>query len=471
MPGRRKYALEQLEKHEPFEHKVFTSSDTLRYLWHYAISRFVSPWAVLANVLAYTAAALEPTVQTPAIIGGRGSLNLLVGLVGSPGAGKGASQAVARDLIRFKQCAFGVDIRELPLGSGQGIAQTFVPPVKQDDDAVQLTRALFTATEIDTLAASTQQRGSTVMSVLRQVWSGENPGSTNASRETTRNVPAHSYRAVLLCGIQPERSGALLNEGELAGGTPQRWLWANVAKYPGDERIPGDNPRGGIPVYTPAGEHTGGVDPGEPDLYVHGGDGALVVRLPKKLASTSPFVIEVPTVVEEETRAMYFRNMRNDDGNLNSHRNMTRIKVGCLLAILNGRAAMNEDDWHVAGMIMRMSDAARQRCEQALQAASTRAKTQRIIDDDESRERAGRERTLNWARGWVNRGRFEEAITNTAVRNAAESKYRNFVDDVLEQLLAERWLERREVMTIIDGEEAQARDKYGPVWQYRKIGG
>lgn len=100
---RTKYTLDQLKDVEPLEYQVFTSSEALTRIWSRSIARRMSPWGVLANVLAYVSVAIPPNVQTPALIGGYGSLNLLVGLVGSAGAGKGASQAVARDLMEFKQ--------------------------------------------------------------------------------------------------------------------------------------------------------------------------------------------------------------------------------------------------------------------------------------------------------------------------------------------------------------------------------
>lgn len=229
------------------------------------------------------------------------------------------------------------------MGTGQGVAQVFMPPAK-DEDRVKIDRALFVATEIDGLAASTQQRGATIMTVLRQVWSGENPGAVNGSRETTRNIPAHSYRATLLCGIQPERSAALLNDRESAGGTPQRWLWLEVARYPGDERTTGGKaPKGPLTVVVPKS-----FAPPESKTQAH----------------PEPVTIGVPKAAENETERIHLENQRKDDGSLDSHRNMTRIKVACLLAVLNGsqqdgNITVTDDEWRVAGLIMDKSDQAR----------------------------------------------------------------------------------------------------------------
>lgn len=454
---RTRYTLDQLENVEPLEYQVFTSSAAMRKIWHRSIVRRMSPWGVLANVLAYVSAAIPPIVQTPPILGGYGSLNLLVGLVGSSGAGKGASQAVARELMEFKQYDRGgldVDIEEFPLGTGQGVAQVFKPPAK-DEDRLQVDRALFVATEIDGLAASTQQRGATIMTVLRQVWSGENPGAVNGSRETTRNIPAHSYRATLLCGIQPERSAALLNEHELAGGTPQRWLWLEVARYPGRDRR---------------------ADRGL-------SDGPLTVVIPKSFAPPEsktqqhpqPVTVDVPGEVEEETVELYEQNQLKDDGSVHTHRNLTRIKVACLLAVLNGsdsngRIAVTLDEWRIAGLVMDKSDQARQRCETALKAAESRDKTRRIVEDEVARDDARRQTAINWVRRRVHHGFFDGWVVGGAARNSADSKLRGQFPDALHYVVDHDKLLERVPLMDRSGKN-QARDKDGlPEYQYRKLG-
>lgn len=378
LPGTKPpYGLEVLKPIEPDEYAVFTHNDALTTLWHAAIARTVSPWGVLGAALATTAAMVEPTVQTPPIIGGRGSLNLLVGLVARPGVGKGASVKVAQEFLVGEQAEFSQKVDRLPLGSGQGIAQVFRPPSqekkKKDEDApppTVRTRALFDAPEIDKLAANSQQRGSTLMPVLRNVFVGENPGNTNGSLETTRDVPDHSYRAALICGIQPARSFALLNEAERSGGTPQRFLWLPCEPYPLRERKADET------LVKPAR-----------------------VQLPIEFITPDVYEMKIPPQVWEHTREMHIRKIEGQAGDsLDNHRNFTQIKVACLLAIMEGRSAMIDKDWEVSDIIMRRSDETRQRCLNALEA----------VNAEKINKTAAREQQL------------KEARENEALQNAKE---------------------------------------------------
>lgn len=386
LPGTKPpYGLEVLKPIAPDEYAVFTHNDALTHLWHASIARTVSPWGVLGAALAMTAAMVEPTVQTPPIIGGNGSLNLLVGLVAKSGIGKGSSTAVARDFLEF---GGGVtDMFEtFPLGTGQGIAEVFRPPAQskkgkkddKDEDApppIQRTRALFVAQEVDGVAANNQQRGSTLMPVMRKVFSGENPGNTNGSAETTRDIPDNSYRAAIICGIQPERSHSLLNESEIAGGTPQRWLWLPCEPYPlrerqADQRL---------------------VKPAQ-------------VNIPNDCLFPDVRAMVLPDHVWRHTKDMQIANVSGENEEvLDTHSNYTRIKVACLLAIMGGQTTVTDKDWDVSGLIMEKSASTRQRCFEALQSVEA--------------QRIGRDA--------ANSQRFKDAKEEEAMRGAKDSVIRN----------------------------------------------
>src|SRR5690606_38473588 len=85
-----------------------------------------------------------------------------------------------------------------------------------------------------------KQSGSTLLATLREVYSGSDLGAQYATADKRRPVRAHCYRAALVAGIQPARSGVLLDDA--AGGTPQRWLWLPTTD----------------PGWTPAAVTTGG---------------------------------------------------------------------------------------------------------------------------------------------------------------------------------------------------------------------
>lgn len=110
------------------------------YLW--ARARYAAPWAVFFAVLIRVRANLDPNVQLPGIIGGRASLNLLCVFVSPSGGGKGISDKVGR-------LAWPTPILELPIGSGEGIDETFTLRGKESEDNQRITTAIFTCSEID----------------------------------------------------------------------------------------------------------------------------------------------------------------------------------------------------------------------------------------------------------------------------------------------------------------------------------
>lgn len=372
--------LNELRAVEPEEHEVFTHNAALERLWNIAVEKSVSPWGVLGVALAYTAAATEPTLRLPPLVGGEASLNLLVGLVGESGAGKGASMSVVKDSMTFAAGGFTIGgLEERPLGSGQGLAEVFKPPVGASEDETPpppVTRALFEATEIDGLAATTKQRGSNLMSVLRKVYSGENPGNMNASKETTRNVPGHSYRAVLVCGIQPKRSLPLLTDEEADGGTPQRWLWFDTRPYPISQRRADKNLLG-----------------------------QFHVALPTAAGNQAVEHVGVPEVARDTTKKLRTDYLEGTTpaGSLQGHQNLTRLKVMALLALMDGRDQATERDWDIAGLVIDRSEMNMRRCQQALneavaKRAERKAEEQGHYAEAKEQEmlKRARQAVLNW---------------------------------------------------------------------------
>ena len=69
------------------------------------------------------------------------------------------------------------------------------------------TSAIFTAEEVDTWSAIASRTGSTLSAEVRKLYSGEQLGFGNAGKDTRVIVKPHSYRAIVVVGVQPERSG------------------------------------------------------------------------------------------------------------------------------------------------------------------------------------------------------------------------------------------------------------------------
>lgn len=325
----------------------------LRHIRDFARSRRVGPWAMLGVVLGHAAASTPPTVRLPALVGGAASLNIFVALVGPSGGGKGAAEAAAADGCTF--CDYNgtpVVVGTHPVGSGEGTSRVYRPHGTDPDEPNPVTNAIFTAGEVDTLAALGGRSGSTLMPQLRHMYSGEQLGFANAGRDTRVVVGRHTYRAVLIVGVQPLKAGALLDDAD--GGTPQRFGWFPT----GDEQVPDARPDS--------------VDP-------------RTVALPKWEIGTHEMRVPQEAVdAVDANRVAVLRGEAVDP--LDGHALQYRIKVSAALAILDGRANVNGDDWELSAVIMEVSNNTRQVCVDAIREKARKANAARAHSDAERAE-------------------------------------------------------------------------------------
>ncbi|UZF54497.1 hypothetical protein LH935_17315 [Gordonia polyisoprenivorans] len=299
--------------------EFFTATDQLRTIRDWAHARYAAAWAVLLQVLVRVSVSTDPNVQLPGVIGGRASLNLLAAFVSPSGGGKGISDKVAR-------LAWPAPIIERPIGSGEGIAATFVPPKKEGVEPI--TRALITVPEIDTLAGLAGRQGSILLAQLKSMAMGEQLGQSNASEATTRIIPEHSYRACLSVGAQPAHCSVIF--GDTTGGTPQRFLWAMTI----DPDMPEDAPDDPEPLDTRL------------PLWAPGMDGVVEIGYGPD---------EIPAAI----KAAHIARQRGEADALDGHAMLTRCKVAAVLAILHHRSVVSELDWALSGAVMEQSDRTR----------------------------------------------------------------------------------------------------------------
>ena len=304
-------------------HQFFLESDSdqLRKIHQWGRARYAAPWAVFFAVLLRVAASIPPHVQLPGVIGGRASLNLLCAFVSPSGGGKGISDKVGR-------LAWPTPILELPIGSGEGIAETFTLRGKESEDNERVTAAIFSCPEVDILTGLESRQGSTILGTLKAFAMGEQFGSTNASKANSRNVHAHSYRGCLSVGAQPGHTGVIFND--VTGGTPQRFLWALT--------IDPDMPATVTPDPEPLDT--------ELPLWVPNNDG--VVELHYGHAD-----------IRETIIAAHLARQRGEADALDGHAMLTRLKVAAVIAIMHGRSVVSEWDWQRSAEVMAVSDSTR----------------------------------------------------------------------------------------------------------------
>jgi len=327
----------------------------LGHIRQYAQSRLAGPWGALGSVLVRAMCAVPPHVTLPPTTGGAMSLNMFAALVGPSGMGKNASDAVARECIRFSYGGLMSYPDELPIGTGEGVAKSFRQAGADEDDDRPRT-VIFTAPEVDTLTVLGGRQGATLDAELRKTYSGEQLGFANAQKLTRSRVAAHDYRMGLITGAQPLRCGALLDAAD--GGTPQRFIWMPVD------------------------------DPGAPDVAP---DTPAPLTVDVSAPLTTGEHLHVPAAVRDEIlthRRAMLRGERVDP--LNGHRLLTRLKVAAALMILDSpsrddRGVITEDDWRLAGVVMDVSDHTRGAIERAV-AQQNRSANKARAEDAAERE-------------------------------------------------------------------------------------
>jgi hypothetical protein len=289
--------------------------------------RLISPDAVLGAALARVASRISPNVRVDTGIG-RASLNFMAAMIGTSAAGKSSAEAAAEDLIGGGAA--------LPLGSGEGIAEAYYGWVEEAAPEGSRAKprkvhkkvrdnALFFADEGEALSKQMERSGATIGQALRTAWVGATIGQANASVETKRIVEKGTYSLGLIIGYQRTTVAPLLAEG--SGGTPQRFVFMNAH--------PADLPQTQTPW------------PG------------AILNLEHALPRSDIIMPdEIKLEIWESRRADALDRERNDS-DLNGHASLHLTKIAALLAILDWRARMTQEDWDLAHIIWDTSCAVR----------------------------------------------------------------------------------------------------------------
>ncbi|PBC54900.1 bifunctional DNA primase/polymerase [Rhodococcus sp. ACPA1] len=306
---------------DPIE-QFWSSRESLSTVKQWAAARMCSPWSVLGVVLCRALTTVPSWITLPPIIGGRGSLNFFVALVGNSGGGKGTAEACAED-------ALPVDVYVAPEGSGEGLAHLFMRKAEQRDrnqghegEWVSMRNGvMLSIAEVDTLVGIGGRSGSTIMPKLRNAFSGEEIGFSYADASKRPQVGKHNYRLTVAIGVQPEKAGPLLDDA--GGGTPQRFLWMPTT----DPTISSRRPAEPAPLTIPAGS----------------------------VWATSARSITIPPAAEQTILDAHVARSRGEGNALDGHALFVREKVAFALALLDGRTDMNEQDWELSAVLMAVS--------------------------------------------------------------------------------------------------------------------
>lgn len=340
--------------------EFWQARETLSRIRQAAHSKVRSADVVFYGALVRIAAMAPHTLRADTGVGTPASLNLFAAIVGPSGGGKSSGLSVGRELVKETR-----PIEEFPLGSGEGIAEAYMGEAmeptgdmdKKTGDAKMVKvrkmvrhNVLFHSDEGSTLVKLLERAGSTIGETLRSAWSGETIGQKNGRVETTRTVPARSYAAGLVIGWQPSTILPLLDDHE--AGTPQRFLFCWAV----DQSIPPRSAR----VLWP-GEMLSPFPDSVPTSLPPPGS-IVAAPLPRGVGESIVFA-------EAITDELYDTEHAKNTGSLpaghplrdpfRSQHPVLKVKCAALLALLEGRRNVTDDDWRLAQIVIDTSDRVR----------------------------------------------------------------------------------------------------------------
>lgn len=375
----------------------------------WAKARLAPPDATLGCLLTRVLGATSPEFVLPPYVGGEGSLNFFAAIVAPSGGGKGAAENAASAALLVD----GEPTAEKQVGTGEGIVHSYVRMDKSSGVAVVHTdRVVWVVPEIDTLATLVSRSGSTLAAVTRSAWSGEPIGFTNANRERSLTVPAHEYRFAMTVGVQPGRGHSLLNEDEVAGGTPQRYMWFN------------------------------GTDP-NPDESAEDPEERVCFTPPPAVGAGFQ-TITTDEVVRTDIRDARVRSVRGEADPLDGHAMFCREKLAAAMALLAGRTHINAEDWRLAGVVAEVSDKVRESIqvelakkskERSIAAGRSAGITEvaKVKVVDASGQAAATKAVLAKIESLTKAGKD---ATRTTVRNGIRKNHRDYFESAIDALVA-----------------------------------
>jgi hypothetical protein len=250
------------------------------------------------------------------------SLNFYSILLGPPASGKSSSAAIGESLFPM---GYDSNSKQWNIGSGQGIAAAYGSVVEGEFRQTE-TQAFFTCDEGSILLKAARDRGNSTLDTLRAAWTGSQIGQKNAAAERDRRVS--NYAMGFLLGLQPVHAIQLFSDENVGDGTLQRFVWFSTI----DPSIPlEDDDMSPMPEPIPFDLAT---------AYAH-----------------DPMII--PNSIKRECR---YRDRASSRGDVTidlsqSHALLRQVKISCLLAILDSRRFVTDEDWALAKVMLETSDA------------------------------------------------------------------------------------------------------------------
>ncbi len=396
----------------------FWRRPVLAHVRQAAQARRRAPAAVLGSVLARVAMSVPYTVELPAIVGAPSPLCFFCLLLSPPGGGKSSSNAIAAALL---------PVEESPLGSGEGLAELLFERVEEADEGGKKKRSQRKQTkhnafvyidETRMLGEVSQRSGSTILGTICEIWSGVTAGQSNASEERNRPLPPMSYVYGIVGALQDEYAGAML--ANTGAGVPQRFVWLRAV----DPTIPEEKPKWpGKLAWKPR-------PTSEFDSYVDELSGAFRYQL--KVASS------VEAEIDKTDLAKARGKLQRDA--LQSHRELLRLRVAALLALLEQRGTVTEEDWRLAKMIMDVNDAVVAGVQKTLAQVQRSKETAAAHRRARQEVEAGEQKVVEYAKKLAAEVRERKATTRRELQQWAR-RWRDIFDEVFDYACVQGWID------------------------------
>lgn len=339
--------------------EFWSARPVLRHIQQAAYASGDSADVVLGSVLARLSAMVPHTMH---IRNRKGTapLNLFTINLSESGGGKSSGAKSAKSLLRIASHLRRADYRDgLPIGSGEGLAEQLMGMVVKEvagddeDDKPKKIRvkeqvrynAFLTKDEGQELLKMGDRSGSTTGEAIRSAWTGEALGQANSQMETSRYVPDLNYSMGIVINFQYDTIGPLL--AQAGGGTPQRFLYFSA-----------DDPNRPVEMFD-APEHPGMLDNPLDEVLDH------------------PFAFEQSISYPAQIEAEIWR-MAQTCGGLDSHKPLMLTKVSGLLALLDQRTKVSDEDWELAKTVWGVSCAVRDRAVRAVQSKDAKESQARL---------------------------------------------------------------------------------------------
>lgn len=412
---------------EVLDDDFWTARPELDHIRTAAWARQRSGPAVLGVVLARLAAVIDHRLRIPAIVGSPAGLCLIATVLAPAGLGKSTANAIGAVLLPAR----GDLADQLPIGSGEGIAEVFFGEVDDQDDKGKPVKvrkqvrhnAFFFVDEGQVLTELANRRGATLLPTIRSAFTGGTLGQTNASESRRRVVPAGSYTLGMTVALQTEKAAPVLDDAD--GGTPQRLLWL-PASDPAIPDTPPDWP-GPLPWRAPSSYEIGQLEA-------------------DSMSTWRTAYLPVAGPVKAEIRATDLARARGQAAldPLDAHEGLLRLKVAALLAILAGRLDVTEEDWQLAQVVKTASDTTRTAVQDTVKRNAARAEAQQSAKLARRAAHAdavvAQRRVIDCSRRIAEKVWAEpERWTRKTLRGPLQ-RWRDVLGDAIERAVTEGWV-------------------------------